>query len=46
MSSCIRRVPSLDAFERSIELVTFMSGTNNICIFNVKTGKSEKKFGR
>ena len=22
MSSCIRRVPSLDAFERSIELVT------------------------
>jgi len=26
--------------------VTFMSGTNNICIFNVKTEKSEKKFGR
>jgi len=25
---------------------TFMSGTNNICIFNVKTEKSEKKFGR
>ncbi len=26
--------------------VTFVSGTNNICIFNVKTEKSEKKFGR
>ncbi len=25
---------------------TFTSGTNNICIFNVKTEKSEKKFGR
>ena len=26
--------------------VTFVSGTNNICIFNVKIEKSEKKFGR